>query len=171
MGALTGPTKGPKWSDKLVQEAMEVKLRNLFEPIKRAGRGHKLAKPTRVYRVEFPNGAGPYNSRRPDGEDIYDTICAPAEGFNCARNAGLNREQMGVTERDFADAHGDAAYACDGLESLHDWFPDKARAYLAGLGCHGAVYEVPAGGHLATIGRGEVLFSRDEAKRVETFAL
>jgi len=138
---------------------------------KKAGRGQPVEKPVRVYRIELPNGNGPFNSDLPNAHEIYEEISKPEPGFDCSHLARLNHEQMGVTEEEFQEAHGPAAYACEDLKALRKWFPDPARDYLAQYGARVVVYEVPAGAHLAKIGHGEVLIARNECRRVETLDL
>lgn len=125
-----------------------------------------------VYRVEMPNGRGPYNSGLGAPDEIYDVICATKRGYDCARNASLNGEQMGVTEQAFFEARGDAEYACESIEAIRDWFPTPARRYLAkrwNARLH--IYEVPCGGYVLKPGRGEVIFSRKDARPVKVVDL
>jgi hypothetical protein len=152
--------------------------------VNQADTGQPVAHPTLVYRVEMPNGRGPYNSGL-DGDDhtIYDRICGASNDgplynergerqWDCASLARENNEQMGITEAAFKEAHGHAAYACDSLQAIASWFPTGAREYLRdNWDARLLVYEVPVGGYLATVGNGEVLFSRPAARVVDTLDL
>jgi hypothetical protein len=136
---------------------------------KRAGKGKPIPAPTKVYRVEMPNGNGPYNSDLPNAREIYETICdTETPGMGCARLAKANHEKMGVTEREFLDAHGEAFYGCDSLKSLRKWFRGAARKYLAGYGATIVVYELPEGSPVEKVGRGEVIFARSLGRKVAT---
>jgi hypothetical protein len=126
-------------------------------------KGHRVSKPTRVYRVEMPNGIGPFNYSK----EVYAVICSGKPGFNCDHLADVNHEQMDVTSAAFRQAHGHAEYACDSIASLNRWFPLPARRYLKTLGAKIAVYEVPKGGFLAVVGSGEVIFSKCDSKPVD----
>jgi hypothetical protein len=130
------------------------------------GAGHPVSKPVRVFRLEMANGNGPYNSGLPNSHEIYEKICDCDPGFFCVRNAILNREQCGVTDRAFHEAHGHSNYACDSLESLKDWFPDKAREYLAQFGAKIVEYEIPVGEYMEKVGCGEVIFNRHKCRKL-----
>lgn len=136
------------------------------KPILRAGPGAAVEEPTVLYRIEMPNGHGPYNSGLPNQEQIYEKICGGGPGWDCAKLAGpeFNNEQMGLTEDDFRTAHGDCFYACESLDAIGSWFPTPARVYLKTLGAIVVAYEVPAGAPVAAVGHGEVLFSKAVSK-------
>lgn len=133
-----------------------------------AGEGEPVEQPTRVFRVEMPNGYGPYNSGL-DGDtgEIYRVICSKKPGYGCANMARLNHEQMGITEDEFLQAHGKAHYGCDSIKSVENWFGNKAREYLRDeWGAKLIEYEIPEGEYLLTVGHGEIIFNRDTSKRV-----
>lgn len=151
---------------------MTIKRVDLGPPFGRliiGDEGQPAEQPTRLYRIEFPNGRGPFNSVREDAKVIYDRLAEPVPGFDCTRLA--KGEQCGLTEGRFYRAHGDACYACDSLDALHHWFPDAARRYLADLGAKLIEYVVPTGAPLLPIHNGEVVFDRRSAHRVAEGAL
>jgi hypothetical protein len=142
--------------------------------IKAGDKGKPVTKPTIVYRVEFPDGHGPYNSHKADARKIYEVLCGTGPmhpGFNCAQLARVNHEQCGITENAFQHAHGEADYGCLTLKAIGNWFCEDARKYLHGLGVKLNEYEVPKGGYLARLGSGEVLFARSKAKHVRELDL
>jgi hypothetical protein len=132
-----------------------------------ADAGHSVAKPTNVYRIEMPNGYGPYNGC---GDTQEENLKAYHEldRDGCVRLAKLNHEQMDYTDEPFREAHGPCLYACDSLASLFDWFPLKARTFLNRYSARIVVYQVPAGGHIASVGHGEVIIAKREARKVQT---
>lgn len=150
---------GKEETDRILEELETVGIRYGDE-------GRPVPKDTTIYRIEMPNGEGPYNSGLPNAKEIYETICSPEPGYFCVKNAILNRERCGITEREFYEAHGDAAYGCDSIECLKDWFPDKAREYLAKQGAKVVEYKLPKGTYMLTLPRGERVFARPSAKRV-----
>jgi hypothetical protein len=132
-----------------------------IEPL---GKGSPVKEPTFVYRVEMPNGNGPFNSHMGDSHKIYDAICNPDKGWDCSRLA--KGEQMGVTEFEFRKAHGHADYGCASLEALQNWFPKPAREYLNKYSAHCVVYRLEKGQHLLPTQNGEVIFDKHSATRV-----
>jgi hypothetical protein len=137
--------------------------------VKAGDKGKRISAPLTVYRVELPNGHGPYNSGRPDAEKIYEKLCGTSPkhpGFDCARLARMDHEKCGITDYAFSQAHGEADYGCLTLEAIGDWFSLEARRYLRTLSAQLIEYEVPKGGYVSKLGHGEVLFVRDKAKRV-----
>lgn len=145
---------------------MDMLGRAIMESICQKGNTGKLAgKPTPIFRVEMPTGRGPFNSGLPEQKEIYEKL---AGDFDCVKLADPdhNCELMGITEKAFKDKHGHAAYGCDSLKAVNDWFSLKARKYLAKFGAKIVEYEVPATGYIAPTGHGEVIFNRAECKRV-----
>jgi hypothetical protein len=139
-----------------------------------AGPGKPVKAPLTVYRVEMPDGHGPYNSHLPNAKAIYDKLCGTSPkhpGFNCAQLARKNREQCGLSDHAFVQAHGEGDYGCLTIEAIEDWFPLGARRYLRTLSAQLIEYEVPKGGYVAELGSGEVLFVRSKAKRVRALDL
>jgi hypothetical protein len=131
------------------------------------GVGKPVEAPFSVFRVEMPNGNGPFDSELPNSHEIYEHIAVAKPGFDCARFAGENHEHMAYSGNAFRAAHdGHANYGCDSLDAIKQWFPDKARKYLAGLGAKIVQYEVPAGESIVREGHGEVVFNRHAAKVV-----
>src|SRR4051812_41770415 len=97
-------------------------------PFRDYGPGRPVHEPTEVFRVELPNGRGPFNSGLPNAHEIYDRIGTE----HLERDNG---GQCGLSDHEFAEAHdGEAEYGCDSLESLALWFPKGCRAYLKRLG-------------------------------------
>lgn len=133
--------------------------------------GAPVKKPVRVFRLEMPNGNGPYNSGLPDERDIYLKLCLPDEcgGFDCARLARECGEQMGITEKEFLDAHGHANYGCLKVEDIYAWFSDNARRYLSKYDAKIVEYEIPVGGHLLKVHDKEVIFNRHECRKVAEY--
>jgi hypothetical protein len=142
------------------QTLMRRQLDDEFKPTKICGIGKRLDKPTTVYRIEMPNGKGPYNSGLPNSEEIYWTICKPEPGYDCAKFATMTNEQCGVTEKAFYDAHGSAEYGCSSLKALTDWFGKPAREYLKSFGAKVMVYEVQPNDYLLSLPHGEVVFNK-----------
>lgn len=139
-----------------------------------------LAAPVTVYRVEMPNGNGPYNSDLPAAEEIYARLCFGERGtrllgatcWNCADLAVANNETMDNAAADFHHRFGHANFACDSLDAIKAWFPEGARRYLRDeWGARLIVYTVPAGQHLRTLANGEVVFSKPDATRTGTLDL
>lgn len=130
------------------------------------GTGNPVKSPTTVYRVEMPNGNGPYNSGLPNSMEIYRFLCNYDQPFNCAYLANLNREACGVSDHRFYKAHGDASYCCDSMDSIYRWFPLAARKYLAKYGAKIVQYRIPTGEPLAICGNGECVFNKKTAKRI-----
>jgi hypothetical protein len=145
----------------------------LMDRFKRCGKGTPVKKPTTVFRIEMPNGRGPYNSGLPNEHEIYEMICGDnGPDLDCVRLAKKNFEKCGITDRAFKDAHGrGTAYGCDSMKSLHEWFPIKAREYLHGFGARVIEYQLPVGAPLAKVGHGEIIFDRLHSKRVREFDL
>lgn len=143
----------------------------LFQPSVDFGTGRKVTKAKRIFRIEMPNGHGPYNSELPNAHEIYETICKPVRGYDCSKYARLTNEQCGVSDEAFARKHGMAAYACDSMESLKLWFGDKARAYLATFGAKVIEYEIPAGQYIAKASNGEIIFNRNTSNRIKEYDL
>lgn len=137
------------------------------------GTGEVTTEPMTLYRVEMPNGHGPYNSELPNAEEIYLRLCLPQPvGWDCARFAREAHEQMGVTDLAFFKAHGNATYACVSEAAIQAWFPEPARRFMAGLGAKLVEYDLPAGSHvLRTPAHGEIVFVKAEANKVEERAL
>lgn len=127
--------------------------------------GTPVTQITKVYRVEMPNGNGPYNSGLPNSEEIYWTITR----FGCCRLA--EHEQFNHTSGAFFEAHGDASYGCETLRAIHNWFPEPARRYLTQYDCKIIVYELDIGQPLLKLEHGEVVFNRKAARRVDTMEL
>jgi hypothetical protein len=148
------------------ERRMRAALNDLFCDRLEVGGGRPVKKPTSVFRIEMPNGRGPYNSGLPNGRDIYDHITQPKDGYDCAYLAGTLHEQMGITEHQFRLEHGHAAYACDSLKSLGKWFHERARKYLNKLGASIVEYQIPVGGYLEKTGHGEIIFNKHECKRI-----
>lgn len=128
--------------------------------------GHPVDQPMRVFRVEMPDGLGPFNSLVPDGREVGLRICREEPGFNCCALAHENHERMDITDHAFHKAHGHADYACDSLQGVKRWFKKPAREYLAKHGARIVEYEIPVGGYVAVIGNNEVIFNRFEGKKV-----
>lgn len=133
--------------------------------------GEPVSAPTRVYRVELPNGNGPFNTGLPEHRIIYDDLVKNEKGwpgwllYNCP---AMRREQMGITERAFKETHGAAFYGCRDLRSVATWFPPPSRQYLAKYSAEILCYELPAGSYLLQLdSEGEVVFNKFEAKVVE----
>lgn len=133
----------------------------------RAGAGVTVDKPTAVYRIEMSDGVGPYTSQVGNQKARYAKLCSKT-GWDCARLARENNEQMGITESAFRTAHGHAAYACPTLEAIDKWFPEDARRYLAKNGAKLVQYIIPVGGFIQTVSENEVIFSRPDSRRVAT---
>lgn len=134
--------------------------------------GKPCTHPVKVYRVEMPNGRGPYNSGLGHGSEIYTRLASNRRThgqtcWDCTHLAGENHEQMGITERAFRNAHGHASYGCDTLDALKNWFPEGARQYLRDEWSATVIeYEVQKGDYLLTVGNGEVIFNRTTAKEI-----
>lgn len=130
-------------------------------------KGSPVASATAVYRIEMPDGCGPWcggpNSNRDWDEKLED--------WGCADLAEKNGEQMGETEQAFRAAHGHAAYGCDSLDALKKWFPAPARKFLATKGATVKHYEIAAGDYIERVGNGEVVFNWTTAKIVATLDL
>ena len=153
-------------------ELIRLVTRVLSGHINEAGSGKPVTEVTTVFRVEMPNGRGPYNSDLPNGHEIYEKIANLKDpGYNCVRLAAANNEQMGVTEQKFLNTHGNADYGCDSLAAIRDWFPDKARKFLAKHDAKLVEYKVPVGGFVEVVGHGEVLFDKTKAERVSDYDL
>lgn len=135
------------------------------------GIGKPVSKAVTVYRVEMPNGNGPYNSGLPNARAIYEKLCAPNPGYDCAFLANVNREICGASDQSFYLRHGDASYCCDSLASLYRWFPLPARKYLKEQGAKIRVYEIPVGEYLAKCGNGECLFNKTTANLVDELSI
>jgi hypothetical protein len=134
--------------------------------------GKPVEQPTTVYRVEMPNGNGPYNSGLPNARDIYKAIANPFHPeMDCVRLANQNHENINQTGSQFRAEHGHADYGCDSLDAVKAWFPIKAREFLAGLGGSVVEYELAVGDPLLGVGNGEVIFNRHTAKRVRSLGL
>lgn len=130
------------------------------------GTGTPATAPTRLFRVEMPTGNGPFNSGLPNAEEIYLRLCLPRPvGWDCARIAREDREQMGVTDLAFFEAHGDATYACEAEADIFQWFPPEAIDYLHGLGAKLVEYVVPKGSPLLRLKR-QVVFVKPDAHKV-----
>jgi hypothetical protein len=141
--------------------------------------GNKVSKDTTIYRVEMPTGRGPYNSGLEEQNEIYERICSHASHnkkkepcWDCAKLASKNHEKMGITEHAFKKAHGHAAYACDSLEAVSNWFEQGAREYLRDQWqAKIVVYVIPKGEYMMTVGNGEVVFSKPACKRIKELDL
>ena len=142
----------------------------------------KLTAPVTVYRVEMPNGKGPYNSEMGPmgGKYIYARLCMGALGtralgepcWDCSRLARENDETMDEVAADFHARFGHANFGCDSLGAIRAWFPDAPRRYLRDdWGARLIEYQVPAGQHLRTLANGEVVFSAPDAAKVGTLDL
>lgn len=141
--------------------------------------GKPVESPLTIYRVEMPNGRGPYNSGLGKGQEIYDRLCSThghnwkgQQCWDCSELAAENHEQMGITEKAFKEKHGHAAYGCTSLEAIGNWFPKGARQYLRD-NWHAkiVVYALPKGKYAMFTGHGEVVFSKPEARQTRTLDL
>lgn len=126
-------------------------------------KGTPVPEPTRVYRVELPDGRGPFNSQWVDNSKIF--------RFYEGKGIGDRGEQMGVTERAFDEAHGDAAYGVADLEAARHWFPEPAREVISENEGYLWEFEIPKGGYIMRLAQGEVVFSRKEARRIRKLDL
>jgi hypothetical protein len=149
-----------------LQDVME-KL--FFEGTVEFDAGEPVKEPVMVYRLEMENGHGPYNSGLPNAREIYMQLSQPVPGFNCVKNAILNRENINTSFVEFYQTHGHVNFACDSLEAVTHWFPDKARKYLKQYGGRIVEYQIPVGGYLLKVGQGEVVFNRHESNRGREF--
>lgn len=135
------------------------------------GPGESVAARTKVYRVEMPNGHGPFNSGLRNAEAIYQHICSGEPGFTCDRLERANGAQMGLSDHAFEEANGECEYGCETVRDVCLWFPRGSREYLDGLGARCVVYEVQPGDRIARCGNGEVLFCLHRAKRTTELRL
>lgn len=159
-------------SDKAIQQLMA------FFALQPDDEGTPLPAPTRVFRIEFPNGCGPFNSCGINPANraaydralaLYDQLCAPGYCFKMLKNY---RGKMGITEEPFRAAHGEAAYGCRNLSSVREWFPLPARKLLANHGARLLAFNLPAGAPLLdTNNCGEVVFARSSATTYEVWDL
>jgi len=148
-------------------------LRLLTGDIREGETGEPVKEPTHVYRIEMPTGYGPFNSGLPNSHEIYEDLTRDEPGWpgyllrNCP---SMKREQMGVTEQAFREAHGHAAYGCIDLKSMNTWFPRPAREYLQPLGAKIICYCLQPGDYLLclTESEGEIVFNPKSATIVET---
>lgn len=147
-------------------------LKLILMPPFNAGVGSPVDEDTIVYRIEMPNGRGPYNSKIDD--EIYHRLCNPVgineqgqECWDCISLAAKNNEQCGITDQDFEEAHGSAVYACDSLQAIENWFPKGAREYLSGFGAKIVVFKIPKGQPIAVVGHGEIIMSKITAIEVD----
>jgi hypothetical protein len=131
--------------------------------------GHPVIEPTRVFRVEMPNGHGPFDCSTMEGMEVAYTICSTEPGFDCCANAALNHEHMDITDYAFHKAHDHADYACESIDGVKSWFHMPAREFLAKHGAKIVEYEIPVGGSIAVIGHDEVIFNRFEATPVARY--
>lgn len=114
-----------------------------------------MPKVTRVYRVEFANGDGPYRNngkqiphKRPTNsiEDDWDAHPLPW-------GDGIER-----TANDF--------FGFLSLTQLRQWFGGEwFNPKMVGV-MYVSIYHVPTKGHNLKVGRTQVAFTRDHAKRV-----
>jgi hypothetical protein len=144
--------------------------------IRKGEKGEPLSAPTTVYRIEMPDGSGPFNWASCPSESlrraIYDTLTRPLPGWPgemLRTNEAMHHEQMGVTETAFKEAYGHAAYACRDLASLATWFPRPSREYIATFGGKVVAYHLPEGAPILPLydSEGELVFSRPTAIKVE----
>jgi hypothetical protein len=136
-------------------------MRHIIEGSVQHGPGKPVKEPVKVFRIEMPNGNGPYNSGLPNAKEIYERLCLPEPyGFFCVRNAIMNCEDMNTSANAFRSTHGHAHYGCDSIKSLHDWFPEGAREYLADYDARTVEYEIPVGEYMLEMGSGEIVFNR-----------
>ena len=128
--------------------------------------GEVLDAPRGVFRVEMPNGKGPFNAFPDDraaGDKIYEVLAR----YGADRRAVENNERMGLTGTGFFREHGGAHYGFASLAAVADWFVEDARRYLRDRwGASLVEYEVPAGESVLEVGHGEVIFNKSRAKRV-----
>lgn len=148
----------------------ELEDMGMFDDVVGRGQiGEPVTVPTYVYRIEMPNGMGPFNSGLGRPSEIYDAICNGCLG-KC--DALAENEQMGVTEAAFRAAHGHADYGCDSIDAIHNWFPEPARKYLAKKwGAKLMKYEVAPGQYLMQVENGEIVFDMHSAKVVDALDL
>lgn len=145
-------------------------LRHLygFVPAKMDDLGDTVSEPTTVFRVEMPNGKGPYNSGLDNGtHEIYDFL----DANGAVEPARRNNESMSMTGRAFHRAFGKAHYGLDSTAAVQHWFNWKVRHYLRDYGAELVEYEVQPGQNILPVGEGEVIFNKHLAKRVSSYDL
>lgn len=149
------------------REELEASFMDMLG-IRKLGIGKPISRPRTVFRIELPNGRGPYNTGRADQQETYKAICNGGKGFNCAALARKNREQCGYTDRAFYRAHnGQMRYACDSLSAVKEWFAEPSRRYLREkLQAELAVYRLPVGTDVLEVGNGEIIFDPRPAKKI-----
>jgi hypothetical protein len=153
----------------LAREATIAHRERIGQPVRHGEVGEPLPAPADVYRVEMPDGRGPFISRG-QRKVIYEELTKPVEGWPgyLLLDPRFQREQAGITEKAFNDAHGAARYGCACLASVNTWFPPPSRSYLASLGAKIVHYQLPAGSYLLDLdAAGEVIFSVAQAKKVD----
>lgn len=140
-------------------------------PIRYGETGHPVNQPTDVFRIELPNGNGPFNTDLPNNRSHYDHLTQPNPGwpgYILTVNRDAFHEQMGITEAEFGRVHGDACYGCDSLAAVNSWFPPPARDYLSSYGAKIIRYQLAPGDYILPMDiAGEVIFNRQAAARLD----
>lgn len=136
--------------------------------------GEALSAPRSVFRVEMPNGKGPFNPgesfRRKHG--FYGT-----EWYDYLHDQGADKpadksgSRMGLTGAAFYVANGAAHYGFDNPQGVKHWFNLKAREFLAKYGGKIVEYQVQPGERVLETGEHEVIFNKDRARRTGEFDL
>lgn len=136
--------------------------------------GELLAAPRSVFRVEMPNGKGPFNPGRSFkakygfyGNEWYDFL----HDQGADKPAGRSGSRMGVTGAKFYAMNGAAHYGFDNPAGAQHWFNRPARKFLHRYGGALIEYEVQPGERVLETGEHEVIFNKDRARRVGEFDL
>jgi len=147
---------------------LEQLISEMFSPVLGEGDiGQPVTRATSVFRIEMPNGHGPFNSGLGNEMEIYETLA----NLHCADFARDTNEQCGRTEAAFHEAHGDAEYACKSMYWLKKWFNPASRQYLVQYNAVLKEYSVLPGDCILEIANGEVVFSRKDAQLIATYEL
>lgn len=149
-----------------------------LERFRQGETGVPLAEPLIAYRVEMPDGRGPFNSAstcRRMNHEVFMTLVQQNEGWPgwiFVTEPKAKCEKMGVTEDAFREAHGHAYYGCNSVKSINTWFPRPAREYLCPLGAKIVAYHLPAGSPVIELDvAGEIIFNPKDASKVEHLPL
>lgn len=140
--------------------------------------GEPLKEPLIAYRMEMPDGRGPFNSKvtgREGNREIFMTLVQQNEGWPgwiFVTEPKAKCERMGVTENAFYKAHGNAAYGCNSIQSINTWFPRPSRELLCPLGAKIVAYHLPVGSPVIELDvAGEIIFNPKDASKVEHLPL
>lgn len=133
--------------------------------------GDPVTTPVDVFRIEMPDGHGPFNSTIwPDRIRAYEYLTRDEAGWPghmMSIDPAVGREAMGISDAKFSWKHGHIAYGCDSLEHLLTWFPPPSREYLAKHGGKIVRYTVPVGQQVLRMSAGQICFVKHTAIKVE----